>query len=118
MKIKLQCRSDAKASFLLWFAGRSKNWPLAAYEIDLMVENFQDIGLLFPTVPAADMAVLTKPTKEISDAIAAKDVEKFSQAYGEMTAARNACRQAIGRAYIVIQVPTSSPFSDQVFSPK
>lgn len=102
----------------LWFAGRSKNWPLAAYEVDLMMENFQDIGLLFPRVPVADMAMLTEPTKNVAEAIAAKDVEKFSKAYGDMTAACNACHQAIDRGYIVIQVPTASPFNNQVFTPK
>lgn len=102
----------------LWFAGRSNNWPLAAYEIDLMTENFHDIAVLYPNVPVADVEMLIEPTKEISAAIKAKDAEKFSRTFATLTAACNSCHQAIGREYIVIQVPTASPFSNQVFAPK
>ncbi|AEI07629.1 hypothetical protein OCA5_c29380 [Afipia carboxidovorans OM5] len=102
----------------LWFAGRSNNWPLASYEVDLMMENFRDIALLYPNVPVADVEMLIEPTKDISAAIEAKDAGKFSQAYAALTAACNACHQAIGREYIVMQVPTASPFSNQVFPPQ
>lgn len=101
----------------LWFAGRSENWPLAAYEVELMMENFRDIAVLYPNVPVADVEMLIQPTTDISAAIDAKDAAKFSQAYAELTAACNACHQAIGRDYIVMQVPTASPFSNQVFAP-
>ncbi|MBY0381744.1 MAG: hypothetical protein K2W78_07510 [Xanthobacteraceae bacterium] len=102
----------------LWLAGKFGNWPLAAYEIDLMLENFQDIALLYPGVPVADMATLSKPTKAIGDAIAEKSVAKFTQAFAMLTAACNACHQSIGRGYIVIQTPTASKFGNQVFPPK
>jgi hypothetical protein len=102
----------------LWFAGRSNNWPLAAYEIDLMTENFRDIAALYPNVPVADVEMLIGPVKEISSAVKAKDTEKFSRTFAALTAACNSCHQAIGREYIVIQVPTASPFSNQVFPPK
>ena len=99
----------------LWFAGRSNNWPLAAYEVDLMMENFRDIAILYPNVPVADVEMLIGPTKDIGEAIKARDAVKFSETYKELTAACNFCHQAIGREYIVIQVPTASPFSNQVF---
>jgi len=102
----------------LWFAGRSNNWPLAAYEIDLMTENFKDIAALYSNVPVADVEMLIWPTKEIGEAIKAKDAEKFSRTFTALTAACNSCHQAIGREYIVIQVPTASPFSNQAFPPK
>ncbi len=102
----------------LWFAGRSNNWPLASYEINLMTENFRDIAVLYPNVPVADVEMLIGPTEEISAAIKAKDAEKFSRTFATLTAACNSCHQAIGREYIVIQVPTASPFSNQAFPPK
>jgi len=102
----------------LWFAGRSNNWSLAAYEIDLMTENFKDIAALYSNVPVADVDMLIGPTKEIGEAIKAKDAEKFSRTFAALTAACNSCHQAIGREYIVIQVPTASPFSNQAFPPK
>ena len=102
----------------LWFAGKSNNWPLASYELNLMMENFQDIAILYPNVPVADVEMLIGPTKDIDEAIKAKDSEKFNRTFAALTAACNSCHHAIGREYIVIQVPTASPFSNQVFSPK
>jgi len=102
----------------LWLAGKFRNWPLAAYEIDLMLENFQDIALLYPGVPVADMATLSKPTKVIGDAIAEKSAAKFTQAFAMLTSACNSCHQSIGRGYIVIQTPAASKFGNQVFPPK
>ena len=99
----------------LWFAGRSNNWPLAAYEVDLMMENFRDIAIRCPNVPVADVEMLIGPTKDIGESIKARDAVKFSETYKELTAACNSCHQAIGREYVVIQVPTASPFSNQVF---
>ena len=86
-----------------------------AREVDLMMENFRDIAILYPNVPVADVEMLIGPTKDIGEAIKAKDAVKFSETYKELTAACNSCHQAIGREYIVIQVPTASPFSNQVF---
>lgn len=101
----------------LWFAGRSNNWPLAAYEVELMMENFRNIAMLYPNVPMANVETLIEPTREISAAIDARNVAKFSQGYEALTAACNSCHQAIGRDYIVMQIPTASPFSNQVFPP-
>jgi hypothetical protein len=83
-----------------------------------MTENFRDIAALYPNVPVADVEMLIGPVKEISSAVKAKDTEKFSRTFAALTAACNSCHQAIGREYIVIQVPTASPFSNQVFPPK
>jgi hypothetical protein len=81
----------------LWFAGRSNNWPLAAYEVDLMMENFRDIAILYPNVPVADVEMLIGPTKDIGEAIKARDAVKFSETYKELTAACNSChRRSVG----------------------
>jgi hypothetical protein len=55
--------------------------------------------------------------KTINAAIRAKDGSQFAKGFNEFTAACNACHQGIGRAFIVIQMPTTSPFSDQSFAP-
>jgi len=102
----------------LWFSGRAGNWPLAEYEMEQMLANFEDIALLYPGIPAADMASLMQPINEIKSAIAARNVSDFSKAFGSMTAVCNACHQEIGKGYIVIQVPTASPFSNQAFPPR
>jgi hypothetical protein len=54
----------------------------------------------------------------IADAIEAKDSRKFANAFGELTVGCNACHQSVGRGFIVMRVPTASPFSDQVFPPR
>ena len=41
----------------------------------------------------------------------------FVKGFNALTAACNACHQGIGRGFVVIQVPTVSPFSDQSFAP-
>ena len=50
-------------------------------------------------------------------AIKAKDGAGFVKGFDALTATCNACHQGIGRGFVVIQVPTVSPFSDQSFAP-
>ncbi len=57
------------------------------------------------------------PIEAIGAAIEAKDGARFAKGFNELTAACNACHEGIGRGFIVIQVPTASPFSDQSFAP-
>ena len=54
------------------------------------------------------------PIEALGAAIEAKD-GRFAKGFNELTAACNACHEGIGRGFIVIQVPTASPFSDQSF---
>jgi hypothetical protein len=103
--------------FKLSFAGKSRNWELAAYELDQIKESFQDAATLYPGIPVADMTILAEPVQRLSEAIQTKDLQKFSVAFTELTAACNGCHHANGRGFIVIQVPTSSPFSNQTFEP-
>jgi hypothetical protein len=58
-----------------------------------------------------------EPILVITAAIEAKDSVRFIKGYNELTAACNACHEGVGRGFIVIQVPTASPFSDQSFAP-
>ena len=99
----------------LWFAGRQKNWELADYELAQIEASFNDAANLFPGVPLTDMAVVSAKAKIIGEAIKAKDEKAFTAAFSEMTAACNQCHQANGRGFIVIKVPTASPYSNQEF---
>ncbi len=103
--------------FKLWFAGRMKNWDLAAYELDQIKSSFSDAMAFYPGIPVADMTSMGPPAQQIGEAINAKDSKKFATAFGDLTAACNSCHQAIGRGFIVIKVPTASPFSNQSFAP-
>jgi len=104
--------------FKLWFAGKLRNWELAAYELGQIKASFEDAATLYPGIPVTDMTIVEKPVRSIGDAIEAKDSTRFVKAFNDLTAACNACHQAIGRGFITIQVPTASPFSNQSFSPR
>ncbi|EAQ35996.1 hypothetical protein NB311A_11162 [Nitrobacter sp. Nb-311A] len=103
--------------FKLSFAGKLRNWELAAYELDQIKESFHDAATLYPGIPVADMTIMAEPVRRLGEAIQKKEPKKFAAAFSELTAACNGCHQAIGRGFIVIKVPTSSPFSNQVFEP-
>jgi hypothetical protein len=107
----------------LWFAGSGGNWDLAAYELDELKEGFDDVLKRFPTkegVPLAPMVktITGREMKEVETAIAARDGGKFAAAFDALTAGCNACHQSAKHGFIVIQRPTSSPYSNQSLSPK
>jgi hypothetical protein len=105
--------------FKLSFAGKLRNWELATYELDQIKESFQGAATHYPGIPVTDMTIVVEPVRLLGEAIQKKDPRKSSAAFTELTAACNGCHQAIGRGFIVIQVPTSSPFSNQnqIFEP-
>jgi hypothetical protein len=106
----------------LWFAGNALNWELAAYELDELKEGFDDVLTLFPTndgVPLAPMVkVITgREIPDLAKAIAAHDGTRFASAFDSLTAACNACHQSAKHGFIIIQQPTSLPYSNQSFAP-
>ena len=106
----------------LGLAGREKNWAYAAYELHELEEAFDRAAHAWPqwrSLPIADvMTSITKdPMASLSQAIKANDANKFTVAYKQLTDGCNACHQAAGRGVIAIQVPETSPFSDQHFQP-
>jgi len=102
----------------LWFAGKLQNWELADYEAGQIKASLADAAGLYRGIPVEALSLTVDPLKAIGEAIAAKDSAKFAHAFEGLTAACNGCHAAIGRGFIVIQVPTASPFSDQSFSPR
>ena len=101
----------------LWFAGKFGNWDLAAYEVGEIRANLENAANLYRGIPAELVTNTADPIEAIRDGIEAKDSAKFAKAYGDLTAACNACHSGIGRGFIVIHVPTISPFTDQSFAP-
>jgi hypothetical protein len=101
----------------LWFAGKLGNWKLAAYEVGEIKASLENAADLYRGIPAELVTNTADPILAIGDAIEAKDSAAFAKSYSELTLACNACHQGIGRGFIVIQVPTASPFADQSFAP-
>lgn len=102
----------------LWFAGKSANWDLAAYELRQLRASLVEAASLYEGIPVTNVTTMVQPVQMVADAIEAKDGKKFSKAYGELTVGCNGCHQSIGRGYIVMRVPDVSPFSDQQFAPQ
>jgi hypothetical protein len=106
----------------IWLAGKEKNWPLAAYELDELREALEEVARYQPhwnDLPIAEMvnSVMADRTKALNDAIDTGDEAWFVAAYGKVTEGCNSCHRAADRGYLVIQVPRHSPFPDQDFRP-
>jgi hypothetical protein len=102
----------------LWFAGKALNWELAAYELRQLKAGLLEAAVLYEGIPVTNVTTMTAPVQSIGDAIEAKDSRRFAKATGELTAGCNACHRSMARGFIVMQTPTLSPFSDQLFSPQ
>jgi len=106
----------------LGLAGQMQNWAYAVCELDELRETFDDVGKLVPidgplAIPAAIASTVQPPMEALDAAIKAKDPVGFTKAYGELTAACNACPQSADKGMIAIQAPTVSAFPDQDFRP-
>jgi hypothetical protein len=101
----------------LWFAGKAQNWELAGYELRQLEAGLLQAALLYEGIPVSNVTKMTKPIQSISDAIDARDLKRFTTAAGELTDGCNSCHQTMQRGFVAIQMPTTSPFSDQSFAP-
>jgi hypothetical protein len=101
----------------LWFAGKLENWDLADYELFRIRASLEDAANHYHAIPVTYVTATADPLKAIGAAIEAKDSARFAKGFNELTTACNACHKGIGQGFIVIQVPTASPFSDQSFAP-
>jgi len=100
----------------LWFAGRQRNWDLAAYELAQIKGSLADAATLYSNIPVSDVTVMSAPIQSINKAIESKDGVSFAKAFSDLTAGCNSCHREMGREFITIQVPAVSPFSDQLFA--
>jgi hypothetical protein len=106
----------------LWFAGKSHNWALAAYEIDEIKEGLEDATRLHSTVdgfPVAEMikTMIDPRIARLEKAVGAKNNTQFVAAFDELTNGCNACHAGAGKPFIRIQRPSEPPLSNQNFAP-
>ena len=107
----------------LWFAGKAKNWDLAAYEIDELKEGLEDAAKLYPMhdgLPVGEMikANVMAPLNELGKVAEAKEAARFDAAFDQLTAACNTCHVGTKHAFIKIQRPTLPPVTNQNFDLK
>jgi hypothetical protein len=100
----------------LWFAGHGGNWPLADYEVGELEEGFDDVGKLLGG-DTVDKQV-GGPIKALEKAVADKSRAEFDTAFDSLSAGCNSCHHALDHGFIVIQRPTSLPYSNQNFAPQ
>jgi hypothetical protein len=101
----------------LWFAGKARNWELAAYETRQIKARLEDAATLYQSLPVNNLTTMAGPLTAIAAAIYAKDARQFTAAYDELTAGCNSCHGAVERSFINVRTPVSNPFSDQDFAP-
>ena len=108
--------------FKIWYAERVRNWKLAAYELNQFQATIDRTQKLYPTAPSIAQAALIKEKSEpammdLRRAISEKNNSLFEGAFTRVTASCNQCHEAAGVGFIVVRVPTSSPFSNQRLDP-
>jgi hypothetical protein len=106
----------------LWFAGKNRNWELAAYEVDEIKEGLQDAAKFHATVdgiPVAEMikTILDPRLDRIEKAVDARNNAQFASAFDALTNGCNSCHTKAGKPFIRIQRPSEPPFSNQNFVP-
>jgi hypothetical protein len=100
----------------LWFAGDAGNWPLADYEFDALKDGFDDVGRLVGDDIVREH--VAGAVSALEKSIDAKDRDAFVRAFDQLSESCNACHRTLDHAFIVIQRPALSPYSDQNFSPQ
>lgn len=101
----------------LWFAGSAQNWKLADFEIGEIRESLDDIQRFCTDRPEiASIPMILPPMDSISKAVAEQDLLRFKAAFMLLTNTCNNCHRATKHAFNVIQIPTTPPFSNQVFA--
>lgn len=99
----------------LWFAGHAGNWALADYELGELNDGFDDVDKLLGGGTVDKM--VGAPLKELQKAVDDKNSAAFASAYDRLSAGCNACHNALDHPFIMIQRPTTLPYSDQNFAP-
>ncbi|WP_375159261.1 hypothetical protein [Bradyrhizobium sp. RDT46] len=114
-----QVMSTAQLQHLkLWYAGKAKNWDLAAYELRQLTNSLAEAAIFYPAIPVSNVTTMREPLLSVADAIAAGDDRKFAGSMRVLTDGCNACHSSMDRGFIAIAVPTGGqPPANQVFSP-
>lgn len=110
--------SAALQHLKLWFAGKSKNWDLAAFELRQLTDSLAQAAIFYPGIPVSNVTTMKEPLLSIADAISASDGRKFAVSMRALTDGCNACHTSMGRGFITIAVPTDQPPpANQIFAP-
>lgn len=105
----------------LYFAAEARNWELARFEQQEILEDLNTVAALKPEENGINLVGIitaftnspTGPLASLKDAIDVSDRPLFRKAYQNSILMCNACHQSTGRPFIVITVPTNPPVFNQ-----
>jgi hypothetical protein len=109
----------------LYYAAEARNWDLARFEREEIVEDLNTVAALKPEENGVSLvgiigAFTNSPSGPLSclkDAFDVSDRPLFRKAYQDSVLMCNACHQSTGRPFIVITVPTNPPVFNQRWEP-
>ena len=100
----------------LYFAGKNKNWELAAFEMGEIKEALDDINKYCTDRPEIkSLPILYPALDSVNAAIKAKDPTRFKQSFVLLTNSCNNCHQNTHHEFNVIKIPDTSPYTNQEF---
>ena len=102
----------------LWFAGKSKNWDLANFELRQLTDSLAEAAIFYPGIPVSNVTTMKDPLLSVADAISAGDSRKFALSMRALTEGCNACHTSLERGFIAIGIPTDQQQpANQIFAP-
>ncbi|HNB31032.1 MAG TPA: hypothetical protein PK931_08305, partial [Saprospiraceae bacterium] len=100
----------------LWFAGLSKNWKLADFEIKEIKETVEAIETYQTEREESQQIAMIKPMLDsVETSIQKNDLAQFKQSFISLTTNCNNCHQATHFEFNVVKIPDHPPFSNQEF---
>lgn len=105
----------------LGLAARERNWDLAAYALKELDQALSTVAKVQPkyknfTVSEAIESMTGEAMRSLDDAIRARNMKQFAEAYGELTDGCNSCHTALNLQFIKIKTPDTSSFPNQDFT--
>lgn len=101
----------------LYFAGENNNWKLADFEIHEIMETVDAIQHYQTSRPEIkELPMLLPALDSINSAISVQDKKLFERYFVNLTNTCNDCHKAVKYDFNMVQVPSTPPFSNQVFS--
>ena len=97
---RVQARHDK-----VWYAGKAANWELAGYELRQLKGGLLDAAMLYAGIPVSNVTTMATPLQSVEEAIAARDVKRFSKTFAQFTAGCNGCHVSMERSFIVVRIP-------------
>ncbi len=109
----------------MYYAGQQENWILARFQLNELRGAFGRIGDTIPDfgffpVDDAVEATMFEPMDAMLAAINSSDLAEFNRAYVGLTAACNACHEAMHFPFLVMKIPDANPaaaYANQDFAP-